>query len=243
MHGLGSFYHFSGSALAIFWMGDVQPGAGTIRPDRLATFPPMTFPPAVPPDPPPCKRIVALLGPAPRPSDEVYLGLEEAFGPVDYKGESHPFDTTDYYAAEFGAGLWRGFASFRGLAAPESLAVLKHRAAGLEAAWSRDGRRTWNVDVGYMDADKVVLASFKRGPLKLYVGNGVYADLLLKYAKGRFEPLPWAFADFKDGRYSRSLLAIREKLKAEMHRHGAAESGSKPGKSGKPGAAGAEGLD
>jgi hypothetical protein len=200
----------------------------------------MTFPPAVPPESPPCKRIVALLGPAPRPPDEIFRSLEEVFGPVDYKGEFHPFDTTDYYAAEFGGDLWRGFASFRGLAAPDSLSGLKHRAAGLETAWSRDGRRTWNVDVGYMDADKVVLASFKRGPLKLYVGNGVYADLLLKYAKGRFEPMPWSFADFKDGRYSRSLLAIREKLNAEMHKHGAAGS---PGKPGMPGAAGAEGPE
>ena len=176
--------------------------------------------PSSSPEPPPCKRIAALLGPASRPPEEVYRGLEDAFGPIDFKGEFQPFDTTDYYAAEFGRDLWRGFVSFRGLSEPDSLPGLKLRAAGLEALWSREGRRSWNVDVGYMDADKVVLASFKRGPCKLYVGHGVYADLLLKYAKGRFEPMPWAFADFKDGRYSRSLLAIREKLKAEMHRHG-----------------------
>lgn len=186
----------------------------------------MASPPSIPQVPPPCKRIVALLGPASRPPDEVYRELEEAFGPIDFKGAFLPFDTTDYYAEEFGEALWRGFASFRGLSAPDALPGLKHRAAGLEALWSREGRRTWNVDVGYMDADKVVLASFKRGPLKLYVGDGVYADLLLKYARGRFEPMAWAFADFKDGRYARSLLAIRERLKAEMHRHGHGHAGA-----------------
>ena len=73
-----------------------------------------------------------------------------------------------------------------------------------------------------MDPDKLVLASFKRGPCKLYLGDGVYADLLLKYAKGRFHAMPWAFADFKDGRYGKTLLVIREKLKADMHKSGSA---------------------
>lgn len=161
---------------------------------------------------------MAVLGPAPRPPEEVYQALEEAFGAIDYRGEPVPFETTDYYAAEFGADLRRGWISFRGLGSPEMLALLKVRAAGLERRWALEGRRTWNFDLGYMDPDKVVLGSFKRGPCKLYLGNGVYADLLLRYAKGRFEPTPWAFADFKDDRYGKGLLVIREKLKAELHK-------------------------
>ena len=36
-----------------------------------------------------------------------------------------------------------------------------------------------NIDIGYMDLDKVVLPSYKRGPFKLYAGNGVWLDMLL----------------------------------------------------------------
>lgn len=170
------------------------------------------------PDRPRCKRIMAVLGPAPKPPEALFTALEEAFGAIDYRGEFLPFDTTDYYAPEFGSGLRRGWVSFRGLDGPENLASHKLKAAELERRGAPGGRRAWNLDVGYMDPDKVVLASFKRGPCKLYLGDGVYADLLLKYAGGRFDPMPWAFADFKDGRYGKHLLVIREKLKAELRK-------------------------
>lgn len=168
---------------------------------------------------------MAVLGPAPRPPEALFQALEAAFGPIDFRGEFLPFDTTGYYEAEFGPDLRRGWVSFRGLGDPAALGARKREAAALERQWAREGGqggRNWNLDIGYLDADKLVLASFKRGPCKLYLGDGVYADILLKYAKGLFEPMPWAFSDFKDGRYGRSLLAIREKMKAESHKAGPA---------------------
>lgn len=178
--------------------------------------------------PPRCKWVVAVLGPAPRPPNALFQSLEAAFGPVDFRGEFLPFDVTDYYLAEFGPALARGWISFRGLGSPEDLLEKKARASALEQDWARDGQRTFNLDIGYMDPDKLVLASYKPGPCKLYLGRGVYADLLLKYFQGRFEPLPWAFADFKDDRYSRNLLTIREKMKADSRRADGSASSGKP---------------
>jgi hypothetical protein len=164
------------------------------------------------------KRVMAVLVPALRPSDALWAALESRFGPIDFKGAFTPFDATDYYRKEFGDGLHRGFASFRGLFDPAGLPDYKREAAALEAAWSAGGKRSCNLDAGYLDPDKLVLASYKRGPGKLYFRDGVYADMLLKYADGRFEPLPWAFPDFRDGRYNKGLLAIREKLKSELRK-------------------------
>jgi hypothetical protein len=165
-----------------------------------------------------CKWVLAVLGPQERPPEGLWHALEKTFGPIEYKGEFLAFEGTDYYEKEFGARLYRGFIAFRGVDGPEKLPALKHAAARLEAEWSQDGRRIFNLDIGYMDPDKVVLASFKRGPCKLYLGDGVYADLLLKYSHGRFDPLPWAFADFQDERYHKSLLIIRQKLKSELRK-------------------------
>lgn len=169
--------------------------------------------------PPPAKIVLAVLGPAPRLPETSLPRLVAAFGPIDYTGPAFPFDFTAYYEPEFGAGLWRFFLSFRGIADPAGLPGWKKEAGRIEGEWSVEGRRAWNLDAGYLDPDKLVLGSLKRGPHKLYLGDGVFGDMLLKYAGGRFHPLPWSFADFRDGRYERSLLVIREKLKADMKKN------------------------
>ena len=161
---------------------------------------------------------MAVLIPGPQPVAALWDALERQLGPLDFKGSFLPFGTTDYYREEFGEGLHRGFVSFRGLFDPGDLAAFKREAAALEASWSVDGKRSANLDAGYLDADKLVLASFKRGPAKLYLRDGVYADMLLRYTKGRFEPLPWAFPDFRDGRYHKGLLSMREKLKSDLRK-------------------------
>lgn len=175
------------------------------------------------------KRVMAVMVPGPRPSEGLWEALAARFGALDFKGAFAPFDATGYYREEFGGDLHRGFISFGGLFDPAELAAFKREAAAMEADWSRGGRRSCNLDAGYLDPDKLVLASYKRGPGKMYLRDGIYADMQLRYAKGRFEPLPWAFPDLRDGRYNKGLLAIREKLKSELRKHREAHPGKEPG--------------
>jgi hypothetical protein len=167
---------------------------------------------------PVCKKVLALLVAEPLWDAETCAALEKTFGAIDYRGAFHPFEDGGYYAAEMGSPLHRGFLSFRGLADPGELAGWKHATRALEEAWKADGKRTRNLDVGYLDADKLVLASFKAGPRKIYLGKGVWADMVLGYSKGGFAPMPWTFPDFRSGCYHQNLGVIREKLKAEMRR-------------------------
>lgn len=144
--------------------------------------------------------------------------LQEAFGALRHTGALHPFDQTTYYAGEMGAGLFRGVVSFDTLIAPETIGRYKQLSNELElAGHSSDGaKRTVNVDVGYMDVDKVVLPSYKRGPFKLYAGAGLWLDMLLTYAKGAFHPTAWAFEDFARNPYQKDLLLVREKYKKAL---------------------------
>lgn len=185
---------------------------------HLATFMRLAFRVLMERTSPKCKWIMALLAPAGAAPDSLAPALEAAFGRVEYRGEAIPFDTTGYYREEFGPELVRAIWCFRGVASPERLPDLKLEAARLEARWSQGGKRRYNLDIGYMDPDKVVLASCKPGPCKLYLRDGVFADLLLKYADGGFEPFPWAFPDFQDGRYRKSFRVIREKLKSDLRK-------------------------
>ncbi|WP_298771697.1 DUF4416 family protein [uncultured Fibrobacter sp.] len=152
---------------------------------------------------------------------EVLDALERTWGKIRHKGKLFAFDRTPYYTPEMGDGLYRGVVSFEKEIPPETIAAEKERSNALELtmaqASSPDARRV-NIDIGYMDLDKVVLPSYKRGPFKLYAGEGVWLDMLLTYAKGEFHPTSWAFEDFKRNPYQHDLLLIREKFK-KLGRH------------------------
>ena len=140
--------------------------------------------------------------------------LEERFGRIDHRGEARPFGLTDYYEDEMGPDLHRTIVSFEPLRAATELVDAKLATAAIEERLSEGGNRRVNVDIGYLDFFKVVLASFKEGPQKIYLGSGVYADPILLYNDGAFEVLPWTFPDFRTGAYDPELAAIRRLYKA-----------------------------
>lgn len=148
---------------------------------------------------------------------EWQLMLTKNFGELEHKGSFFPFCKTDYYNSEMGENLHRCVVSFEGLVAPENISAYKIKAIDIEKNLTNShGGRIMNIDIGYMDSDKVVLPSTKRGPFKLYAGNDFWLDMVLTYSKGDFKPTSWAFADFKENPYKKDLLLIREKFKRSV---------------------------
>ncbi len=141
---------------------------------------------------------------------------EAEFGPVAFRGEEFPFRVTDYYDDEMGQPIHRQFVSFRELIDPGDLPRCKLTTNDIEDELAVNGNRKVNLDTGYMDYHKVVLASAKYNGQKIYLDHGIYADPTLYYEKGTFRPAEWAFPDFKEtDRYYDDLLAIRKKYKAQ----------------------------
>jgi len=156
-------------------------------------------------------------------SDEARSGralelLAERYGRVDYRSPLFPFTITEYYTTEMGAPIWRFFCAFEPLIDPGRLARIKIDCNALERELAADGRRCVNLDPGYMDYDKVVLASAKYKPHKIYLDLGIYADATLHYEKGRYHPAPCAFPDFKSGEYGETFLAIRARYKGQLRK-------------------------
>lgn len=157
----------------------------------------------------PVKLIVAVLW---APSDALQKAVTELssyWGEIDFAGVDHPFDITGYYEKEMGPNLNRRLLSFLKLVPPDTLCRAKHLCNGIEERLAGEKGRLVNLDVGYLDHNKVVLASFKGAGQKIYLGEGVWADLVARYRKGRYRPLEWTFPDFRDDRYSQELLGIR----------------------------------
>jgi len=141
---------------------------------------------------------------------EVLAALAEEFGPADLASDELPFDFTDYYAAEMGAGIRRLFCSVLTPVAPDHLAELKVRANALEARFAHAGRRKVNLDPGLLCLSRFVLASTKPGAHRIPLDRGIYAELTLVYERGDFRPLPWTYPDYRSAGYLAVLREIRE---------------------------------
>lgn len=144
--------------------------------------------------------------------------LVSQWGELDRCGVEVAFDRTNYYQNEMGENLVRSLWGFRLLILPEQVGLWKRKAMVLEEQLAQRGMRTFNIDVGYLDSDKVVLPSCKRGPHKIYAGDGIWLDMLMHYSKGKFTPHFWAFEDFARGVYNSDLLLLRESFKKELRR-------------------------
>lgn len=154
----------------------------------------------IPKEPQPVKLFVALLSGQPDLFLEAEKELAALFGPVDSASASLPWSITDYYEKEMGSGLLRRFVSFIPLVSPGEIAPIKLRTQDLEACyqWSegeRTGRRI-NIDPGYLDRGKIVLASTKGAAHRIYLGSGIYAEATLLYRNGSFAPFPYTYSDY-----------------------------------------------
>jgi hypothetical protein len=157
----------------------------------------------------PVKLLVAVLWADAEARDQALERLSREWGPLDFQGADISFDLTDYYVPEMGTNLQRRLVTFRELVPPENLRAAKLRCNQLEEELSGPGGRRVNLDIGYLDHNKIVLASLKYAGQKIHLGNGIYADLIARYRGGRYCPFEWTFPDFSDGRYDNQLAVIR----------------------------------
>lgn len=144
--------------------------------------------------------------------EEIVGFLEEALGRADFIGPWHVFEHTKYYEPEMGSGLQRCLVSFERAILMNELPKLKSLTLKTEEKYRIAGNRTVNIDPGYVDLHKVVLASGKGGGHMIALAPHVYLDLLLWYNKG-WQPLPWTYPDFREGGYFKELEEMRNRLK------------------------------
>ena len=162
--------------------------------------------------PHPAKLVIGLFMPAKDPSEAVTTALVKQFGPPDLVSAWLPFNYTDYYTQEMGHPLFRRMLAFERLIAQDQLASVKLATNTLEDKMTQDGRRQVNIDPGYMLRERFVLATGKNFSHRIYVGQGIYADLTLIYRRGRFEALPWTYPDYQADDMQTFLMRVRNKF-------------------------------
>jgi len=173
---------------------------------------------AAPGKPPPVKLICGMIVSRTDLFDQARARLEQAFGPVGAVSEVFNFDLTHYYDDQMGSPLYRRFVCFADVADPSTLAEAKLKTNAIEAEFAARydfAPRPINLDVGYIEPAKLVLASMKNFSHRVYLSRAVYAEVTLLYRKGRWEALAWTFPDFASGRYDAFLTGVRRRLREQ----------------------------
>ena len=159
----------------------------------------------------PAKLVVGLLLQHRHLVGELSIELSSLFGDIDMISAWMPFDYTSYYESEMGTPLYRRVLAFDNLIQQNDLAAIKLATNHIERKFSNNGKRRVNIDPGYMLHERFVLASGKNFSHRIYLGDGIYADLTLLYAKGQFQKLPWTYPDYAD----RPMLKILEQVRTK----------------------------
>ncbi|MDW8095572.1 MAG: DUF4416 family protein [Aquificaceae bacterium] len=121
-----------------------------------------------------------------------------------------------YYRPEMGEGLYKVFLSLKGFMWRNELKDFKLWAMEWERAYSCHNRRTLNIDPGYVEESHLVLASSKKRGGRLYLGEGVYAEIEYLFVYEHFRPLYWTYGDYRDKRVKSFFELVREDFLKEL---------------------------
>ena len=183
--------------------------------------------------PKPAKLLVGLLSADPALFDAAGRALEPDYGPVDFRSEVFQWDMTHYYEEEMGKHLLRQFMSFGRLISPAALADLKRHTNRLEQSFARpptaEGARRLNIDPGYLDATKLVLASTKDQAHRIYLSQGIYAEVTLRYHHGAFHPFAYTYPDYCWPQTQAFLKRLRQRYLEQLRQHRAPPGQEGPG--------------
>ena len=124
--------------------------------------------------------------------------LGAILGAIDGQSELVAWTASKFYEREMGANLQRGFFSFACLRSPAEIAALKLKTQQIEERLRRQdgGGRQVNLDPGYLDWFKVVLASTKNASQRIYLDGGIYGEATLMCHDGGFHGLPYTYPDY-----------------------------------------------
>ena len=123
------------------------------------------------------------------------------FGRIDFESNYLNFDYTDYYEKEIGVNLKRKFVSFENLIPPGKIAKIKNTTNKIESRFSENKNRRVNLDPGYLNDAKMILVTTKDYSHRLYLKNGIYAEVTLSFSKNSFRAHPWAYPDYQSKEY------------------------------------------
>ena len=146
--------------------------------------------------------------------------LVEEFGEVEDVSEEFSFskEFSDYYDGELGGEGLRRIYSFKETVDPSRQAEIKIFTNSIEAALSVEGNRKVNLDPGFINHGRLLLATTKKAGFRIPLKDGIYTEMTLYYARGEWQKLPWTYRDYQSERVQKFITEVRRKYLLERRR-------------------------
>jgi len=152
--------------------------------------------------------------------EEAMALLSERFGECDAVCEEFSFseEFSTYYDEEIGGEGMRVILSFRDTVDASRQADIKAFTNQIEAELSEDGRRLINLDPGFINHGRLMLATTKNAGFRIPLKDGIYTELTLFWARGGWQRLPWTYRDYQSERVQRFITEVRRRYLEERKR-------------------------
>lgn len=141
-----------------------------------------------------------------------------AWGSLLPSSQVFDFTETDYYRTTMGEGLKKQFLALEMPFDPAELAEIKLATNAWEAEYTQEAGhvepRPLNLDPGYLTPAKLVLASTKDHSHRIYLSQGIYAEVTLHYQAGAWQPREWTYPDYRRADFHEYFLQLRQELQA-----------------------------
>ncbi|MCH7919229.1 MAG: DUF4416 family protein [Planctomycetes bacterium] len=166
--------------------------------------------------PEPVKLICGILASDQESLQSALVALSNQLGPFDLKSEVWPFTQTTYYRKDMGPHILRQFVAFSEVLSPGALAKIKHRTNALEQELSQTLHHAYprpvNLDPGFIEPSKLVLASTKNFSHRIYIGKGIYAEVTLVVDRGQWSLMRYTYPDYRQECYWAFFESVRTRL-------------------------------
>ncbi len=152
--------------------------------------------------------------------DKVTEILIDEFGEIDDCSEEFSFsgEFSTYYDEEIGGEGLRRIYSFKELVDPSRQAEIKTRTNQIEAEFAIDGKRKINLDPGFINHGRLMLATTKETGFRVPLSDGIYTELTLFWARGGWQKFPWTYRDYQSERVQKFITEVRHKYLLERRK-------------------------
>ena len=149
---------------------------------------------------------------------------QSSWGKICLESPMYDFSETSFYAATMGENLKKKIFAFEDLIPPESIPDCKILSNDWERLFATENSypesRPLNIDPGYVTEAKLVLATTKDRDHRIYLRDGIFAEVTMHYYQRQWVKSRWTYPDYQRPDFHSFFTECREYLR-QRYRSGA----------------------